>query len=274
MRRVLFQIGTDKYPDAPLSLCVKDVRAHYRACCNYFCTEAIEGRMLLDFQADTAGIWHALQDLNDSLWRNQEPTWLGIHYSGHGSYVPDLGERDEPDGYDECICPVDFTFLNVEHLALRRAITDDDMRAFAQKLPPWVVAETMLDSCHSGVDVLGVRGVGSTYGTPRFIAPPPDMARGEHEPFAAALADLPNVICWTACRAEQVANEGILGDETGGIFTTAFDNLLLSGVTTPTRRELLESVRGLIKDAGYRQIPQLWCPDRFMDLPYGVTERD
>ena len=70
---------------------------------------------------------------NDSLF---------FHYSGHGGQTKDI-DRDESDGYDEVIYPVDF----------RQAghITDDEMhRIMVAPLQPGVRLTAIFDSCHSG----------------------------------------------------------------------------------------------------------------------------
>lgn len=67
--------------------------------------------------------------------------YLALHFSGHGSYVPDK-DGDEPDGRDECICPCDvFT---------QGAITDDELFEWYSLRPPGAKLVIFSDSCHSG----------------------------------------------------------------------------------------------------------------------------
>lgn len=64
---------------------------------------------------------------------------LFLHYSGHGSYMKDTN-GDEPDGQDECICPVDMNF-----------IIDDELReALADKIPNGAKLRCLFDCCYSG----------------------------------------------------------------------------------------------------------------------------
>ncbi|OIW11707.1 hypothetical protein TanjilG_12226 [Lupinus angustifolius] len=63
---------------------------------------------------------------------------LFVHYSGHGTRLPaETGEDDT--GYDECIVPTDMNL-----------ITDDDFRAFINKVPRGCKITLVSDSCHSG----------------------------------------------------------------------------------------------------------------------------
>jgi metacaspase-1 len=48
--------------------------------------------------------------INSLYWlisNNRKKSRLFFHYSGHGTYINDIN-RDEKDGYDECLVPLDF----------------------------------------------------------------------------------------------------------------------------------------------------------------------
>lgn len=65
-----------------------------------------------------------------------------LHYSGHGSRVPDQ-DGDEDDGYDETLVPVDFK--------RNGQIRDDDILKFLVKpLKSGVTMTCLMDCCHSG----------------------------------------------------------------------------------------------------------------------------
>lgn len=68
---------------------------------------------------------------------------LHIHYSGHGTQVRDgkIGgvEKDEDDGYDECLC-----------LSNNELVVDDELRALLTCLMPGKTLTCVLDCCHSG----------------------------------------------------------------------------------------------------------------------------
>lgn len=72
---------------------------------------------------------------------------LLLHYSGHGTQVPDrIG--DEVDGLDECIVPFDFDFD-------APGLIDDDLRELFGGLPAGVKLTVIFDCCHCGT---GTRG--------------------------------------------------------------------------------------------------------------------
>lgn len=81
------------------------------------------------------------QRLTNMIATSKAGDVLVFQYSGHGSYVPDQS-ADEPDGVDECICPVD--------LWTNREITDDELRLIYGQRPLGIKLTVISDSCHSG----------------------------------------------------------------------------------------------------------------------------
>jgi len=104
--------------------------------------------VLADGTATRKGIIDAFQR---HLGQAQSDSIVVIHYSGHGTQIPDLsGDESDIDGLDEAITPVDSTEKNV------REITDDELNALVAAVPGEHVT-VILDNCNSGS---GVRGVG------------------------------------------------------------------------------------------------------------------
>ena len=65
-----------------------------------------------------------------------------VHYSGHGGRIQDQG-RDEVDGYDETLIPLDFEKSG--------QIRDDDvLRVLVSPMAAGVTLTCLMDSCHSG----------------------------------------------------------------------------------------------------------------------------
>lgn len=65
-----------------------------------------------------------------------------VHYSGHGCSIRD-DEREEADGNDEALCPVDYQEAGV--------LRDDDvLKALITPLKKGVVLTAIMDCCHSG----------------------------------------------------------------------------------------------------------------------------
>ncbi|KDP40906.1 hypothetical protein JCGZ_24905 [Jatropha curcas] len=67
---------------------------------------------------------------------------LVFYFSGHGLRQPDF-DKDERDGFDETICPVDFLEEGM--------ILDNDINSvIVQPLPKGVTLHAIVDACHSG----------------------------------------------------------------------------------------------------------------------------
>lgn len=107
-----------------------------------FPTENIH--MLHNSRATTDRIKNKLGWLLDGVRAEDS---LLLHYSGHGTQVPDrIG--DEVDGLDECIVPFDFDFD-------APGLIDDDLRELFGGLPAGVKLTVIFDCCHCGT---GTRG--------------------------------------------------------------------------------------------------------------------
>lgn len=67
---------------------------------------------------------------------------LIFHYSGHGSQQLDYN-RDEVDGYDEVLWPMDHQMMGT--------ILDDEINStIVRPLPPGTKLHAIIDACHSG----------------------------------------------------------------------------------------------------------------------------
>lgn len=64
---------------------------------------------------------------------------LFIHYSGHGTQVPNKGANDEEDGKDEALVPSDMNL-----------VLDDDLKEMLSRLPEGANCTFVSDCCHSG----------------------------------------------------------------------------------------------------------------------------
>ncbi|KAK4757538.1 hypothetical protein SAY87_018839 [Trapa incisa] len=68
---------------------------------------------------------------------------LVFYFSGHGLRLPEHSQGDELDGFDETICPVDFTKVGM--------ISDDEINSkIVRPLVKGVTLHALIDSCHSG----------------------------------------------------------------------------------------------------------------------------
>ena len=78
---------------------------------------------------------------------NADPsiTEVFFQYSGHGTYIRDHGEiKDEEDGFDECIVPLDYNDASGDFIA------DDQINSILSLFPARVTFVGVIDACHSG----------------------------------------------------------------------------------------------------------------------------
>src|SRR3990172_1744397 len=67
-----------------------------------------------------------------------------FHYSGHGNWQRD-SSKDDADGMDETICPLDFLKAGM--------IVDDQFRGLLAQMPSTTILTAVFDSCHSGTSL-------------------------------------------------------------------------------------------------------------------------
>jgi hypothetical protein len=196
-----------------------------------------------------------------------------FYYSGHGSRVVDTG-NEEPDRYDEAICPHDFTGAGM--------IVDDQLRERLRNVPSGVNLEVIFDSCFSGSATRSEPGVapgpeGEPL-TPRYVDPPVDwgfyadvnpmlparrllrVGEGSKEREgtreAHAIGGMTHVL-WAACRDNQTSSETAIGGVQRGVFTYFFCRNLRRAGAGVTRLQLDRLVSADLRRSGYPQVPQL-----------------
>ncbi|KAL2756252.1 hypothetical protein ACRALDRAFT_1042633 [Sodiomyces alcalophilus JCM 7366] len=207
---------------------------------------------------------------NDSLF---------FHFSGHGGYTEDE-DGDEDDGMDEVIYPVDFK--EAGH------IVDDEMHAIMVKpLQPGVRLTAIFDSCHSGT-ALDLPYVYSTKG----VLKEPNLAKeaGEglltavtayasgdmtrvlssimdfgkkalkgdkaHEYTKATRTSPADVIMWSGSKDDQTSADATIANRATGAMSHAFITSLRAN-PQQSYVQLLNSIRDILSEGDYSQLPQL-----------------
>lgn len=173
---------------------------------------------------------------------------LFLHYSGHGSYMYDRS-KDEEDGRDETICPLDYEDSGM--------ISDDDFREIVVdplKNCSKVKMTVLLDCCHSGTGFdlhYNYRIVPSDKKGVHFYQIGQDKNYGKTKC---------KIVLFSGCEDKQYSADALIGGIYQGAMTHAFLKVL--GDFTKSGRKLtykkcISTIQDYLKDRDYEQIPQL-----------------
>ena len=132
-------VGINDYPfeGNDLQGCVNDANAWASLLIDHYDFDPADVRLLLDSEATKASI---LAGLDELITGGEAGDVLVFTNSSHGTYLTDES-GDEPDRYDEALCPYDCD---------TSLITDDELRARLDGVKPGVSFTLISDSCHSG----------------------------------------------------------------------------------------------------------------------------
>lgn len=183
-----------------------------------------------------------ITELTNLLVNSVSGDTLFFLYSGHGTCTTDLN-NDELDGQDELIVPIDASSLN-------SCILDDELnRIIRNGLKPGVTLVALFDSCFSGTVLdLKYNYLDSTKNLQTVINPNVPETAG-------------HVIMISGCMDSQTSADAYVnynGQNMGaGAMTFAFLKTIQDKGPYITIRMLVESMRTILKDNEYEQIPQL-----------------
>lgn len=195
-----------------------------------------------------------------------QPITLVMQYSGHGTYVPDLN-RDENDGRDEAICPLDFESSDF--------IIDDELRN--ELLAPVkdnsnVSVIGIFDSCHSGtivdarytVNILKPHKIrSSTIQSPQ-IKPPNIQTNIVFKPKTEFRIEesrqYPVTKCrsviFSGCKDSQTSADAYIENKNQGMLTYAFLQTLRKN-PRPSYLTFIKELQDFATKNKYTQTPQL-----------------
>ena len=182
-----------------------------------------------------------LTEFKNLLINSQSGDLLFFLYSGHGSYTLDKN-NDETDGYDELIVSSDL-----------QGITDDEFKTIIQQnLKQDVTLFAMFDSCFSG-SVLDLRY--------QYMD---SLNYDNYTENNKATITIGNVFMISGCTDEQTSADAVFDNKPNGAMTWS---LLESLKQKPNVnwRELVKSMRNLLKTSKFSQIPQ-FSSGNFVDI--------
>ena len=260
-------IGINKYqiPGADLRGCVNDVKDLSAALIEFYGFKKRDIKILLD----GAATQKAMQAGITALVRGaKKGDVIVLHYSGHGSNVPDDAKnRDEADGRDEILCPTD---LNWD-----KPFRDDWLRTTFDKLPAGVSFTTIMDCCHSGTNTRaiqppdvkvkqrylpspwGLAAAESHRGLPKNVSS--ELRRSSRSARKAkdiVNAELPEVLI-TGCRDTQTSADAFINGRFNGALTFALVEAIRKSKGRLTYRQWHDRAADVLKAKKFEQVPQL-----------------
>jgi hypothetical protein len=248
-------------PGAALQGCVNDAKDMSLLLRQFLGFRPAEITSLYDAQATKKNIVAELNAMVKGA-KAGKYTYLVFSLSSHGTQVPDLS-GDEPDCADEAFCCHDLA-QSGSQWNTNTLILDDELNDLFVQLPPNVLLEVYLDTCHSGTGLKAVDMLLSR--RPRYL-PPPSLKvfkklDGRHSRgLARALQEKGAVhhILWTGCRADQTSADANIAGGWHGAFTYYFCKEVRACKNRLSRQDILAKVRADLVAGGYTQTPQLEC---------------
>jgi hypothetical protein len=265
-KKALF-VGINKfanYAQFTLNGCVndaKDMASMYKDLLGFAASEIT---ILADAYATKAAIMAALKSMVADA-KAGKLNYLVFALSSHGTQMNDTS-GDEPDGKDEAFVPHDIAEKNgawdPAHI-----ISDDELHDLFVQLPPNVLLEVYLDTCHSGT---GLRGAEFGLHAPRarYIAPPDhefskktakmrgfELSRSATPTAKAEVAGAHHIL-WTGCTANQTSADAYFSGRYNGAFTYYLVKVMRDTKNKLSRKDVIAKMRALMKPQ-FAQTPQL-----------------
>jgi hypothetical protein len=273
-RAVLIGINRYQVPGADLRGCVNDVKNLAQALTTYYGFSAQDITSLTDMQATKKSMQSAIHKLVAS---GKKGDTLLLHYSGHGSNVPD-DNGDEADHRDEILCPTNLDWND--------PLRDDWLRTTFNKLRAGVNLTVIMDCCHSGSNTRAFTPLDAPI-KERFLPCPLDLMatesgkklrgtlrgqlgkapRGRKRKGDIVHADIQEMLI-TGCRDTQTSADAQIGGTFNGALTYYLVESMKETKGNLTYRELHQRTTAKLKNSQYDQVPQLEGQRTSFDRPF------
>lgn len=259
--RLALCIGINEYPGTgnDLNGCLNDVedwQATFES--RGFAVNTLVGRAATGSQIRSA---------ISNLMRSASPgDYLAVHFSGHGSFVPDQN-GDEPDGFDECLCPVD--------VGSGGAIRDDELQELYALRPSGARLVVISDCCHSGSIVRyaprrnwpgGMRQGRTVAGAAVRFLPPSQFLQAPGRDQLPASSVIRRAaprgpqagLLLAACQDAERSQEDFFQGRANGVFTYTALWALRKLPARATFRDWFNRIRHVLPNQSYPQTPNLF----------------
>jgi hypothetical protein len=259
-------IGINRYQVAGADLrgCVNDVKDLGAALVEFHGFKKSDITVLTDLSATKKAMQKAIAAL---IRGSRKGDVAVLHYSGHGSHVPDDANRDEADGRDEILCPADLDWND--------PLRDDWLRTTLDGVRSGVGLTVIMDCCHSGTNTRAIlppdAPVKERYLPSPFTLSQVESGRRAPRTVTSELraspravrkardvvtADLPEVLI-TGCRDTQTSADAFINGRFNGALTFSLVQAIRKGRGRLTYQELHDRAAAELKKRKFEQVPQL-----------------
>jgi hypothetical protein len=261
-KALLIGINRYRFPGADLRGCLNDVRQLRDVLIELYGFPEREVSVLTDLDATKSAIQMKLEELVTAA---RPGDVLFVHYSGHGSNVPDAS-GDEADFRDEILCPTDLDW--------KEPLLDDWLRALFDTVAKGVNLTVVMDCCHSGSNTRDVVPPDSRDPIQRFLPCPLDLLAVESgrdlrgalrgaraTQLAKEIANdvkdvsLPEILI-TGCRDDQTSSDAFIDGDFNGALTHSLVSTIRQARGKLTYRDLHTRATRLLNQK-FTQTPQL-----------------
>jgi hypothetical protein len=273
-KAVLVGINRYRIPGADLRGCVNDVRNIETVLTRHYGFVKSDIKILTDYEATKKAMQAAIRALITDAKKGDV---LLLHYSGHGSNVPDK-DGDEADQRDEILCPTDLDWKD--------PLTDDWLRKSFDKLKPGVSLTVIMDCCHSGSNTRAIQPPDAPR-IARYLPNPWDImaeesgrklrgnvgsglrtsSRAQRRRTDIVDANICEILL-TGCRDTQTSADAYIGGSYNGALTYHLVDALNNAQGEITCQELHSQTLSRLKKANFEQVPQLECRKASFDRPF------
>lgn len=261
-RAVLIGINKYQVPGSDLRGCVNDVNNLQKVLTRYYGFAGKDITVLTDLKATKKAMEAAIQKLVAGAKKGDV---LLLHYSGHGSNVPD-NDGDEADKRDEILCPTDLDWKD--------PLRDDWLRKTFDKLKAGVSLTVIMDCCHSGTNTRAILPPDAPI-KERYLPSPWDLvaaesgrklrgvvkgelrasSRAKRRKSDVVHADICELLI-TGCRDTQTSADAFISGSYNGALTYYLVKSIEEANGKLSYRELHKQTLAKLK-GDYDQVPQL-----------------
>jgi hypothetical protein len=262
-RAVLIGINRYQVPGADLRGCVNDVSNLQKALTQYYGFSGKDITVLTDLKATKKAMQAAIQKL---VAGGKKGDVLLLHYSGHGSNVPD-DNGDEADKREEILCPTDLDWKD--------PFRDDWLRQTFDTLKPGVNLTVIMDCCHSGTNTRAILPPDAPI-KQRYLPSPWDLVavesgrkltgsvsselrvspRGRRKKADIVHADICELLI-TGCRDTQTSADAFINGTYNGALTYYLVETIREANGKLSYEALHKQTLAKLKKGAYDQVPQL-----------------